>query len=1719
MPEIPGYIILQPVSRSVDQTFYRATRLEDGQNCLVKVGREGQDSRLRTEYNLLSSLEFASMLQPIALFEQGSRPCMTLAEVDGLPLFHPDARPKDLLDRVKLMQRIVQAVSDLHGERIQHLGLSPGNIWVSRDHSQVWLSDFSLAGRQARRLAQSTPTRLYQYGLNFIAPEQTGRMNRLVDYRSDWYSVGAIFYELMTGQAPFPFTDQLELMHAILARLPKSPEAINPEIPDCLIKVMRKCLAKDAEQRYQSGFGLSQDLAYCQAAIEKGLDPEGFEPGLKDGVSVFQIPQRLYGRGKEHALLLENLEAVRKGESRVVWISGYSGIGKTQLVRELQATVSQSFGSIISGKYDPFKRNVPFAALIQAINELIHAVVAQPEERIAAWKTRIMEALGENAGVLVSIIPEMSLLIGEQPAAPDLPSLAGENRLYELFQSFLDCLSYREHPLIIFLDDLQWADHATLKLLEMLLDDQSKLTHLLFIGAYRSNEVDSGHPLHLTFSRIAEKNTAVRDLHLAPIALTATNELIKDTFHVDDDDAMPLTRLCHGRTGGNPFFLNQFLTLMVENEVIHFDADESRWNWDLGKVEEFQVTENVVDLLIHKMSKMPKAARELLKRAACIGTRFDDRELAAIHEDKEALSISLIGAAYEGFIHQLTPPGGGAGGRRLFRFAHDRFHQAAYKLLSDKEARRLHYQLGTLQLETLSEEEQENRIFDMVEHLQEGRSHIADAAQAAQVSDLSLRAGKRAMASASYDTAARYLVFGIELLGDDPWTTDYDKCLELHVLCVEAFQLSTRYDAMEPYYQAIVEHARDPLDAVKAEGTKILAMIGQKQSMDALLHGVRLINGLGLQIPEQPTPEEMQEAIADLEVFLKRFPLTEWSKLEEMTDRRALALVSIVGSLGPNAFQVNFLIFAIMFIRTVIHCIEKGLNEQFGKILAAVGFILCGVANDIQNGFKMGLISLDLVDRFDIKEERGGILTTFYATTNFWQRPYRENIQPLYEAHRHALAHGDFNFGAGVLFEHNLYRYFLAVGTLDDMKERFQHGIALSRRLKQDAHLAFSETVAQAVVNLMDETDDPADLNGAYYTREKRAEAAKNEQGLEVLFASVHQLLLAHLFNDHRRASEECDLLTDQVGNLMGTLHYFRVPWLVVLTRLADLEAGSSRVEEVVTSLKPMLDILERLADLVPANAAHYLAMARAEIHRARDEPWQAFGEYTRAGELAQVEGLRLEEAIAHELFGQFLIRNNKLEMAQTYLQKAYDFYEKWGALAKTDQMLDRYSDAFGIDDTMARKMARSTGNIDAASLLKATQALSREIVLADLLDTLLGVAIENAGANAGAVLFQKDDVWKVQAGRGRNMTGDDVAFPATVVNSVVRTAKAVVVGDAATDLVFSDDPYIRKHQPKSVLCTPVMHKGEIVALLYLENRLSFDVFTQERLEMLHLLVAQAAISIENARQYTNLEQIIDDRTQELRYRKNQMESSIQYAERIQSAILPEADALHTPHYKSFVIFKPYDIVSGDFFWADSQSKRSIVAVADCTGHGVPGAFMSIIGNTLLNQVIKENGLDDPAAILDQLNLGIRKALRQESTRRAADGMDISLVAINPAARTITFAGAKRTLYMVSNGNLVAVKGDRQSIGGHQLKSFEQFTNHTRSYETNDMIYLVSDGYEDAVNPQRKRFGTRRMKQLLTTVAHLELAQQQEIMEQTLETYRDGALLRDDLTVVGLKLS
>ena len=1160
MSVIPGYILLQPESHSADQVFYRATRLRDGQTCLVKVGKEGQESRLRAEYSLLTSVKLAAMLQPLGFFEQ-ARPCIMLAEVDGLPLVHPEARPADLLGRVKLMQHIVQAVGDLHAERIQHLGLSPGNIWISRDHARVWLSDFSLASRHSRRLAQSTPTGLYQFGLNYVAPEQTGRMNRLVDYRSDWYSIGAVFYELMTGQAPFPFEDQLTLMHAILARLPKSPELIDPEIPKCVVQVIEKCLAKDAEQRYQSSFGLLHDLAYCQAAIEKGADPADFTPGLKDGDSVFHIPQRLYGREKELALLHEQLEAVRNGESRVMWISGYSGVGKTQLVRELQASVSQNLGSIISGKYDPFRSNLPFAALIQAVNELIQVIVAQSAERIEFWKTRILEAAGDNAGVLISIIPEMTLLIGEQPAAPDLPSLAGENRLYEVFQRFFDSLSHRNHPLIIFLDDLQWADHATLKLLEMLLGGPSKPSHLLFIGAYRSNEVDSGHPLKLTFTRIAEQNPTVRELQVAPLALRATTELIRDTFQVGDNHALELARLCHRRTDGNPFFLNQFLTLLVENEVIFFDAVQSRWTWEIAKIEEFQVTENVVDLLFQKLSKMPESVRQVLQKAACIGTRFDDFALAAIHGDSDALSASLNGAVDEGFIHQLTPPGGEAGGRRLFRFAHDRFHQAAYKLLSDEEARRLHYQLGTFLLETLTDEECDARVFEIVEHLQEGREFIDDHGQRAFISGLGLKAGKRAMASAAYATAARFLVFGIELLGDDPWGADYEKSLELHGLCVEAFQLSTRYEAMEPYYQAVLQHARDPLDAVKAEETKIRAMIGQKQSVNALLHGVRLINRLGLQLPEQPKPEEMQAAIADLKVFLDRFPLSEWSKLDEMTDRRALALVSIVGSLGPNAFQVNFLIFSIMFIRTVIHCIEKGLNEEFGKILAAVGFILCGVANDIQNGFKMGLISLDLVDRFDIKEERGGILTTFYATTNFWQRPYRENLQPLYEAHRHALAHGDFNFGAGVLFEHNLYRYFLTVGTLEDLKERFEHGIALSRRLKQDNHLAFSETVAQAIANLRGESKDPADLDGDFYSREKRADAVKNEQGLEVLFASVHQLLLAHLFGDQRRAAEECDLLADQVGNLIGTLHYFRVPWLVVLTRLADLESGSPRVE------------------------------------------------------------------------------------------------------------------------------------------------------------------------------------------------------------------------------------------------------------------------------------------------------------------------------------------------------------------------------------------------------------------------------------------------------------------------------------------------------------------------------------------------------------------------------
>ncbi len=788
---IPGYEIIQELARDERHVLYRGRQVTAQRLVLLKVPRHDPPSlvaieRLTRECALLRELALDGLLRAGELLRFASRAVLVLEDNGGVPLPRLLAsRPLELNRFFRWATQLTALLANLHQREIIHQQIKPGSMLVDPVTDQLWLTDLHCAARGAGERLRLTPTE--SGSLVYQSPEQTGRMNRAIDYRTDFYSLGVTFYEWLTGQPPFRSTDTLELMHWHLAKPPLAPAAMNPNIPAPLAEIVLKLLAKNAEERYQSAAGLQFDLEYCarEWAAKERIAP--FLLGQRDVSDRFLIAQKLYGRERETAALLDAFEHVcasRSTTPSLMLVTGYAGIGKTALIQELYQPIVRQEGYFIAGKFDQFVRNVPFGALLQAFRALTAQWLTESEERLAGWRAELRAALGANGGVLAEVIPEIELVIGKQPPATELGPTEALNRFQLVIQNFVGAVARPEHPLVIFLDDLQWADPATLSLLEPLLVSR-EIPALFLMGAFRSNEVDAGHLLTRTLGKLAVAGVELRRVTLGPLALPDLTQLIRDTLRGELPTAEPLAQLVLAKTGGNPFFVIQFLKTLKDEGFLRFDYAQGRWTYELSAIAAAPLTDNVIDLMTRKLQRLSPKAQRVLSLAACIGNQFDLPTLALVSEQTpEAVANDLHEAIKEGLLlpavserelqtedHLKFP----VSNFQAYSFLHDRVQQAAYALIPQARKRPVHLAVGRLLLQQPDLLDQ--KLFDIVHHLNLGSELLSEETERDALARLNLSAGQKARSATAYEAALGYLQAGQSLLTDRHWQAAYESGL------------------------------------------------------------------------------------------------------------------------------------------------------------------------------------------------------------------------------------------------------------------------------------------------------------------------------------------------------------------------------------------------------------------------------------------------------------------------------------------------------------------------------------------------------------------------------------------------------------------------------------------------------------------------------------------------------------------------------------------------------------------------------------------------------------------------------------------------------------------------------------------------------------------------------------------------------------------------------
>ncbi|WP_437277241.1 AAA family ATPase [Sorangium sp. So ce375] len=1457
-----GYALREKMEEHADFSLFRACREGDGVPVLLKVLRaeraaRAEIARFKHQCERIAQLASPRLVALHGVEESAGALIVVLEDFPGRALARIlAARPSrrmPLCEALDLTAALAEGLAAVHAAGLIHRDLRPHNVLVGACGA-VKITSFGVDAEITRAHERLYAPAVIADVLPYVSPEQTGRMNRGVDYRTDLYALGVILYQMLTGQRPFDALDPMELIHAHLALAPAPPSRVDPTIPEAISGIMLRLLAKNAEDRYQSAEGLLADLERCREALRGTGTIEPFVAGQHDRQDLFRIHQKLYGREQDIEALTASFERALEGSRESVLVSGYSGIGKSSLVQEILRPLARQKGYFTSGKYDQYNRDAPYSAVIQAFDGLVRQILTESEARIQRWRSAILEALGPNAQVICDVIPSLCHVLGAQPPVPAFGPLEAQNRLSRCFLLFVSVFARSAHPLVLFLDDLQWIDPASVGLLRALLADDS-LEALFFCGAYRDNEVSPGHPFVRAIAELKHTGLVVRDIVLAPLARRHLLQMLSDSLKCDD--CGPLVDAVQKKTGGNPFFVKQFVRSLHDHGVLTYKAG-SGWRWDLTRIGALAYTDNVVDLMVRTIARLPPSTVEALKLAAAIGNRFDLDVLATVSEcSQEEAYGRLDPAVSEGLVIAR---------RDGYRFAHDKVQEGAYAMIPEADRPAFHLRIGRLLAGKLDLSESQS-LFDVVGHLNSACDLVSDPAERLSLARMSLDAACRAEDSAAFDAALRYLELGLLHLPEDAWTSQYPLRLEYARKTALMLSLSGRHDDALALLSGCLERAVGRLDRTEVLRLKLSVQVLKNDLPAALAEGLAALRPFGLDLPPFPDEAMVDAQIRATMDLVREKTIEALPALPQLEDPEIRAMQDVLVELFLPCWFLSLNNHSVMLAKLVENTLRHGVSKHaiFGYI--QFGAFLCG-RGDIALGYRFGRAAIDLSERYPDKKSEAVLRDIWGAFVQHWREGYPACKGSLLAGMHAGLETGQYIW-AFYSAVNGMTNSLLRGLPLSDLLAEAQSYQPIRKLDKFNAITWMVGAVGQLAHQLSNETACPAKLKGAWVDIDEVIEEARriDSQG-SLVFANFYVVLLGVFqgaFEDAARAALPLNIETPAVAAWHGipAFHFYAG---VAFTRAADVVSPDERAL-FLERAELFAEKLSRWADLCPENMAHRSALLGAELARVRGDARAAGDRYDEAISLAQRGGYLHDEALANELAGLSFRALGKTTIARAYLTEAHSAYGRWSATEAMRRLERAYPDLVPGEilrgATPPEAAAPATTALDLGSVLKASQAISGEIVLDRLLDTLMRILVKNAGARRGCLLLARGETLFLTAEARAEGPQIEVRIPhepeasppdlpASLLNYVRRSREKVILDDgtAQSPIIASGDLY---RYPRSALCLPILRQAELVGLLYLENDLIAGAFTPERLSVLELLSAQAAISIANATLYADL--------------------------------------------------------------------------------------------------------------------------------------------------------------------------------------------------------------------------------------------------------------------------
>lgn len=1482
----PGYETLECIHASDDTRIYRARRNQDGLPVILKsfgVGTVSREAiaRMRYEYELLVRMNDPHIIRPVDLFTQGGLPVLVLEDIGGISLDRILTEgPLSLEAALRIGVQIATGLAALHASQVIHKDMNPSNIVLNARTGELRIVDLGLATFHMVEHLEPASSQAPPGTLEYMSPEQTGRMNRTLDYRSDLYSLGATLHRMLTGKPLFDVDAPIEWFHCHIACKPEPPVLVNPQVPAMVSDIVMKLLSKAVQERYQSAVGLSADLHRCLAQWQQQGKIEAFELAQRDAPGQFHLPQHLYGREREVQSLLQAFEEARGGLA-IALVTGPAGVGKSRLISEIRQPVTAKDGHFCRGKFDQQQQQRPYSGLIMALRDLLRQVLTESAEQVELWKQQLIGTLGSNCRLLIELVPELERVVGPQPPLPEVPPLESEQRLRLSLFGFFRVFAREDHPLVVVLDDLQWADAGTLQLFDLLVD-VTREGHLLLVTAFRADEILPGHLLLEGLAKLKNSRLSITHISLQPLELTDVNHMLSAATHLSLAAAEPFSRLVLDKTGGNPFFIEQFVDALYREGHIRFEVENQCWLPNLNAIEAEDSTDNVIDLMTVKLGQLPPQVQDLVKLAACAGNRFKlDTIAKAAGVEPVVVAKGLRQAGAQGLVipvqdaFQLIELDQATFDSDLtveFAFVHDRVQQTAYDLLSPSERARAHLVLGRLLLDQHNDAAPDRELFDLVHHLHVS-SELLTELERREVCRLNFEAGKRAKYAAAQVIAAEHFGRSLNALGADAWQSDYALTRDLHAQLAETAFLRGRYIEMDALVGTGLEHARTLLDKIDFHELQITACIVRGELLKAISIARPVLTALGERYPANPNRGHVVLKVLQLKRRLGKNGLGKIRALPMMTSPEKLAALRIGGSLGSVAMFAQPMLLPLMVLQSVITALEHGLAPQIGTSCCMIGVLRASSIGDVQGAEAFGRLGMEICDRADDPRYQGRAQHLYSSLIEYWTRPLNATLNNLRQAAATCKGSGDFEYALHATSIFTKYA-FLAGADLVSLEHELATNIDSFNELRQGALIYHLRALHQLCLNFMGRAADPRNLAGDAYNLDRTLSHHRQSNDLTLIQTALScQTWTSYNFdeNDGRAALVFAQRTAQVIEGARGFYSFYWYHYIDALVRLrVAFNAPEPESKALLAAARRRQKVLARAASRCPHNFSSKLLIIEAETLRVRGNDFAAHARFDAAiAEAAQQQFLG-DQALANELCGLMHMAAGRTTLGLPYVREACDLYRRWGALGKVAYLESRYRGLARLVATPSRGSMVPMDNLTVASLMKGLKAIANEQIHSRMVTAVMRVALEFAGAQRGILALRNtqgelciEAESEVDSGEMHILQSSPLSQSHKVaqplVNYVIHTCSGVVVHDAGeTNATFPKlkfDRHVLADKVKSIMCLPLLigssNETELVGLLYLENNRATDCFTDKRFDTLETICVAAAGRLELSRRAT----------------------------------------------------------------------------------------------------------------------------------------------------------------------------------------------------------------------------------------------------------------------------